>query len=92
MNLVYRTSMSKLILASKTVNIHEAKTHLSRLLERVLTGEEIIIAKGGKPIARLTALPSAVPKRMPGTAKGRLILSRDFDQPLPDRVLRMFEK
>ncbi len=80
------------ILAATTVNIHEAKTHLSRLLEKVAAGEDIIIAKGGRPIARLTALPHAFPKRIPGTAKGKVILSKHFAKPLPERVLRLFEK
>ena len=67
---------------AKTVNIHEAKTHLSKLLERVKSGEEIIIARSGKPVARLCALASKkekLPKRKPGFAKG-LIPDADVEK------------
>ena len=67
----------------KTVNVHEAKTHLSRLLERVHAGEEIIIAKSGEPYARLVPLDSRRPKREPGTLKGRVDLGAAFFEPLP---------
>ena len=71
------------------VNIHEAKTHLSRLLERSHAGEEIIIAKGGKPYARL--LPLEGPKaRVPGLLKGSLDDSRFFE-PLPEHELDAWE-
>ena len=75
-----------------TVNIHEAKTHLSRLLARVMGGEEIIIAKAGKPIAKL--VPYGIPnkQRVPGTAKGKIWISEDFDGPLPDEILESFER
>ncbi len=66
-------------------NIHEAKTNFSRLLERVLNGEEVIIAKAGKPVARI--LPFAaetVSPRVPGIDKGEVIISPDFDAPLPE--------
>lgn len=64
-------------------NIHEAKTHFSKLLERVLNGEEIVIAKAGKPIARL--LPFAtedISSRVPGVDKDKVIIKPDFDAPL----------
>lgn len=62
-------------------NIHEAKTHLSRLLERVAAGEEIIIAKAGKPIAKLVPyLDSKSSKRKPGAWKGKVWISPDFDK------------
>ncbi|MGQ0733866.1 MAG: type II toxin-antitoxin system Phd/YefM family antitoxin [Acidobacteriota bacterium] len=76
---------------SVTVNIHEAKTHLSRLLERVAHGEDIIIAKAGTPIARL--VPIASDRRRPlGLDVGRVVIAPDFDAPLPDDVLRDFER
>ncbi len=68
----------------KVVNVHEAKTHLSRLLERVDAGEEIVIARNGKPVARLVAV-SAAPRR-PGRLKGRLRIGADFDAPLPEGI------
>ena len=72
------------------VNIHEAKTHLSRLLKRVAGGEEIVIAKAGKPIARLS--PVAAPgKRVLGLDKDRVFIADDFDAPLPEEILRDFE-
>ncbi len=75
-----------------TVNIHEAKTHLSQLLQRVSTGEEIIIAKAGIPIARLVPFTEQVVERLPGSAKGLITLAPDFDDPLPDDILAGFEK
>lgn len=75
----------------RTVNIQEAKTHLSRLLEEVAAGEEIIIAKAGKPMARLVPLDSAPKKRRLGLLKGQLNIPEDFDAPLPDDALGLFE-
>ncbi len=72
------------------INIHEAKTHLSRLIERAEAGEEIIIAKSGKPVAKLVSLQTPKAIRQPGTAKGEIVVSDDFDAPLPDDVLRDF--
>jgi prevent-host-death family protein len=69
-------------------NVHEAKTHLSRLLERVARGEEIIIAKSGRPVAKL--VPVAAEPRRPGRLKGRIRLGPDFDEPLPEEVLAAF--
>lgn len=69
---------------NRTVNIQEAKTHLSRLLARVQAGEEITIAKGGRPIARLTALENRPKRRVPGMDKGRVIIQPSFDEPLPE--------
>ncbi|MBI1742289.1 type II toxin-antitoxin system Phd/YefM family antitoxin [Candidatus Acetothermia bacterium] len=74
------------------VNIHEAKTHLSRLLERVKAGEEIIIAKAGKPWARLVPVIERPTRRIPGSARGRVKLSSDFNAPLPEEILEEFEK
>ena len=67
-----------------TVNIHEAKTHLSRLLERVQAGEEITIAKAGRPIARLTAIHERPQRRTPGMDKGKVVIHPDFDDPIPE--------
>ena len=66
------------------VNVHEAKTQFSKLLQRVQAGEEVIIAKSGKPVARLVAIK---PKRAPrpfGTGKGDFVVPNDFDAPMPD--------
>ncbi len=76
---------------TKTVNIHEAKTHLSRLLERVRLGEEVIIAKAGKPVARLVAVSEKPKRRTPGTAKGQIWIADDFDAPLPPELQKFFE-
>ena len=75
-----------------TVNIHDAKTHFSKLLTRVESGEEIVIAKAGKPVARLSPLAKKVNKRAPGSAKGRIVLRKCFLEPLPASVLNEFEK
>ncbi len=74
----------------KTVNIHEAKTHLSRLIEEVAEGEEIIIAKAGKPRARLVPFRPEVRPRVPGSMKGKLTIPDNWDDPLPDEILRAF--
>jgi prevent-host-death family protein len=73
------------------VNVHEAKTHFSRLLARVKKGQEIVIAKAGKPIARLVPIKERLVRRMPGSAKSQLFISPDFDAPLPEEVLQAFE-
>ena len=65
-------------------NIHEAKTHFSKLLERVLNGEEVVIAKAGKPVARILPVVSAVSQRKPGNDKGKVIIKPDFDEPLEE--------
>ena len=74
----------------KTVNVHEAKTHLSRLLDRVSQGEEVIIAKAGKPVARLISVNERPERRVPGSAAGRIVVGEDFDAPLPEEVLETF--
>jgi len=66
------------------VNIHEAKTQFSRLIERVEQGEEIIIARAGHPVARLVRLTRRPRPRKPGSAKGQIVIRPDFDAPLPD--------
>lgn len=69
------------------VNIHEAKTHLSRLLIRVLAGEEIIISKAGKPMARLVPYQKPARKRVLGRGAGQMAVAEDFDAPLPKEIL-----
>ncbi len=81
-----------LIKVSKKVNVHEAKTHFSKLLARVMEGEEIIIAKAGKPVARLVPIKKQPERRFPGSAKGKITIAPDFDAPLSDSVLELFEK
>lgn len=73
------------------INVHEAKTQLSKLLARVEAGEEIVIAKAGRPIARLVPFASRRSRREPGTARGQIALAPDFDEPLPDDRLEAFE-
>ena len=75
----------------KTVNIHQAKTQLSRIVEEVAAGEEVIIAKAGKPVAKLVSLKTAPSKRQLGILQGKLTLRPDFDAPLPAVVLESFE-
>jgi prevent-host-death family protein len=69
-----------------TVNIHEAKTQFSKLVDRVLQGEEVVIAKAGRPVARLVPLPPRVPRRTPGSARGLIEIGPDFDEPLPEDI------
>ena len=73
------------------VNIHEAKTNLSRLVERVEAGEEIVIARAGKPAARLVPLSKPQTRRQLGLLQGRLLIPDDFDRPLPESILGAFE-
>ena len=75
----------------ETVNIHQAKTQLSKLVERASAGEEIIIAKAGRPVARLVPLTRGREPRKPGLLKGRIKVGRDFDAPLPGWLLDAFE-
>jgi prevent-host-death family protein len=63
------------------VNVYEAKTHLSRLLERVEAGEEIIIARNGRPVARLVPTQRERPPRVPGAWSGKVWIADDFDEP-----------
>lgn len=75
----------------RTVNIHEAKTHLSRLLEEVAAGGEVIISKAGKPVARLVPLEAKKITLRFGALKGQLWIAEDFNAPLPDDVIAAFE-
>lgn len=74
------------------VNIHEAKTRLSQLLARVEAGEEIIIARAGRPVARLSAIKPVQPGRRLGRDKGLFQVPEDFNEPLPSNVLDEFEQ
>lgn len=67
---------------SPLVNVHYAKTHLSRLLQRVAAGEEILIAKAGRPVARLVPIDASPATRVPGRWAGRIHIAEDFDAPL----------
>ncbi|WP_157263653.1 type II toxin-antitoxin system Phd/YefM family antitoxin [Azohydromonas aeria] len=75
----------------RTVNVHEAKTQLSRLLEAVEAGEEVVIARSGRPVARLVGLARTAPRRQLGLLAGRFTVPDDFDAPLPEAELRLFE-
>ena len=75
----------------RIINIHEAKTHLSRLVEEVSAGEELTIAKAGKPLARLVPIKPAKRVRKPGFLKGKIRIANDFDAPLPSEMLDAFE-
>lgn len=74
------------------VNIHEAKTHLSRLVDEAASGKEIVIAKAGKPLAKLVPLAAASRRRRLGILKGKITVPDDFDAPLPEDVLDSFER
>jgi len=76
---------------AKQVNLYDAKTHLSELVERAAAGEEIVIAKAGLPRARLVPLARPSKPRRPGAWKGRVVIGPDFDAPLPEEVLAAFE-
>ncbi len=73
------------------INIHEAKTQLSKLIEAVETGEEIIIARAGKPVAKLVPYKPVKPVRTPGLMKGKFEVPDSFFDPLPDELLDYFE-
>ncbi|MGU3492838.1 type II toxin-antitoxin system Phd/YefM family antitoxin [Xanthobacteraceae bacterium A53D] len=77
----------------RTVNVHAAKTQFSRLIEAAEAGEEIVIARAGRPVARLVPLATtqAAPSRTLGMLAGQVTLPADFDAPLPDDLLDAFE-
>lgn len=73
-------------------NVHDAKTHLSRLLQQVEDGEEVIIARAGKPVARLVPMDAVlVRERVLGGDEGKVTIAPDFDDPLPEDYLQLFE-
>lgn len=76
---------------AKTVNLYEAKTHLSELVERAAAGEEIVIAKAGRPKAKLVSMGVKRRPRKPGCWKGRLWVADDFDAPLPEALMAGFD-
>lgn len=76
----------------KQINIHAAKTHLSRLVEDAAAGEEIIIAKAGKPLARLCGLHPPKGRRVLGVLKGKLHLPNDIEAPLAEDIVKSFEE
>ena len=73
------------------VNIYEAKTQLSKLVEQAAAGEDVVIARGGKPVARLTRLDNPKRKLTFGVLKGRVKIASDFDDHLPDGIIAQFE-
>jgi prevent-host-death family protein len=75
---------------SETFNLYEAKTHLSDLVERAADGEEIVIAKAGRPLARLVPLKKPPVRRRGGFLKGKIRIAADFDGPLPPALLARF--
>jgi prevent-host-death family protein len=76
----------------KAVNIHDAKTHLSRLVERVEAGEEITLARAGRPVARLVPYVSRRQPRVPGSLKGRIWFADDWDSPAVNaEIAELFE-
>lgn len=77
---------------SETIyNLYEAKTSLSRLVDRAAHGEEIILAKAGKPLAKLVPFHAPPRPRQPGGWEGRVRIAEDFDAPLPPEILAAFE-
>ncbi len=75
---------------AKTVNIHEAKTNFSRLLAKVAAGEDVVIAKAGKPVAKLVAYSESAGQRVPGTAADLIEINDNFDEPLPPELAEAF--
>jgi len=73
------------------VNMHEAKTHFSRLVTKALAGEEVIVAKNGNPLVRISAISAPEGVRTPGLSKGAAKVAEDFNDPLPDSILNDFE-
>lgn len=71
-------------------NIHQAKTHFSKLVERAEAGEEIVIGRAGKPVAKLVPYAVSPPQRVPGALRGRIWIAPDFDEP-DDRLASLFE-
>jgi prevent-host-death family protein len=81
-----------LVCMARVVNIAAAKAHLPELIERAANGETVIVARAGKPRAKIVALDDEAPKkRVPGKGKGRFRLKKGFDEPLPEDVIALFE-
>lgn len=77
-------------MAEKSYNMHEAKTHLSRLAERAANGEEIVIARNGRPLAKLVPIAEKREPRKLGLAKGKIWVADDFDEE-DEEIIRLFE-
>jgi prevent-host-death family protein len=78
-------------MAAETVNIYEAKTRLSQLVDKAASGEDVVVSRNGKPLARITRLEPPRRRIRFGVLKGKIRIARDFDAPLPDEVLAGFE-
>jgi len=78
-------------MAEHVLNLYEAKTQLSRLVDRAAGGETIVIAKDGKPMARLVPFEGTAKRRVPGAWKDKVRIADDFDAPLPDEIMAAFE-
>jgi len=74
------------------VNIYEAKSKLSKLINQVIAGEEVVVTKSGKPVAKIVPLEKPIQDRKPGSAKGKIIIADEFDAPLPDGIIEEFYK
>lgn len=74
----------------RVINIHEAQIHFSKLIDAVLDGEQVMIAKGGKPVAKLVPIDKK-PQRRFGVMKGKIKIAEDFDVPLPDKIMAELE-
>jgi prevent-host-death family protein len=75
----------------RIVNMHEAKTHFSKLVDSVMNGNEVVIAMAGKPVAKLISIEKK-PKRRPGALKGKIKIAKDFEDPLSEDILSDFEE
>ncbi len=84
--------MYPMYLIPDKINIYEAKTHFSKLVNAATEGREIVIAKAGKPVAKLVPLKAKKPKVRFGILKGKMTLADDFNAPLPDEIIDLFEK
>lgn len=73
------------------VNMHEAKTHLSQLVDRALAGEEVVIGRNGKPAVKLVPVEEELAPREPGGLEGKIWIADDFDDPLPREIQRYFD-
>jgi len=73
------------------INIYDAKTHLSKLVDQAASGQDVILARNGKPAVRITTLDLPKPKIKFGLLKGKIVVPENFDEPLPDDVLASFE-
>ena len=74
------------------MNIYDAKTTFFRLIKKAIAGEEVIIGRSGKPVAKLVPFQKPCRGRVPGSAEGKMFISQDFDAPLPDDLLKAFNQ